>query len=97
VNVKVLEIDGAQASALRDGGPAPFEVRVLLDLDGATQWHTITVRPRVLRGLDASLVVASDALQEALRFEQNALHRICKLVGRDVRGGAVRLPQEVAA
>ena len=97
MNVKVLKIDITRTSAARDDASARIDVRVLLDLDGTTQWHAITVRPRVLRGFDASLIVASDDLQDVLRAEQNALHRICKLVGREVRGRTVRLPQQVAA
>ncbi len=90
LEIDVLAVPGKARSS-------PVDVRIRLDLDGKARWFTMTVRPRVLRGFDASLVVASEELQDVLRLEQNALHRICKLVGREVRGRTVRLPQQVAA
>ena len=94
MDIKLLQIEGRAPVPKED---SDFEVRVCLAIDGIDEWHTIHVRPRVLAGLDASLLVASEALQGRLRHEQYALHRICRLVGRELRGRDVRLPQYVAA
>ena len=94
MDVKLLRID-THDHHLDEGGE--FEVGVLLSIDGEEEWHAIRVRPRVLAGFDASLLMPSDALQDHLRLEQYALHRICRLVGKELRGRTVRLPQYVAA
>ena len=94
MDLKLLRID-TQHHDLHEAGA--FDVRVLLAVDGQEEWHTISVRPRVLATLDASLLMASEALQDRLRIEQYALHRICRLVGQELRGRSVRLPQYVAA
>jgi hypothetical protein len=94
MDVKLLHIDTQQHRL--DEGEA-FEVRVLLAIEGEEQWHAIRVRPRVLAGFDASLLVPSEALEDRLRTEQYALHRICRLVGQELRGRSARLPQYVAA
>lgn len=71
--------------------------RVRLDFDGEQEWFTLTIKPRVLRGFDASLIMAGDALQDRFRADQGALHAICALVGRAARHDPVHLPQRVAA
>ncbi|MCZ7686971.1 MAG: hypothetical protein M5U28_52815 [Sandaracinaceae bacterium] len=74
-----------------------FDVSVLLDLDGERRWFQLTVKPRVLRTFDASLIVAGTELQERLREHQRTLHQICALVGRAVRHDNVHLPHHLAA
>jgi hypothetical protein len=94
MNIRLVQIDtgGARADEVER-----FEVRVLLEVDGAQEWHQVSVRPNALPEFDAGLIAASDALQERLRYEQYALHSICRLVGQELRGQPVRLPQQVAA
>lgn len=92
MNVKLLRIEPQPAAAGAD-----MDVRVLVEIDGAEEWHFLRVEPNVLPGVDASLVVASDALQNRLRPVQPALHRICRLVGCEQRGQRVHLPEWIAA
>lgn len=94
MNVKLIRIDAPEPVPGPDG---ELDVRVLLELDGALEAYLIRVRPGVLPGLDARLLVASDALQDRLRLEQHALHRVTRQVGRALRGRPVPLPQQIAA
>lgn len=95
MRVSIIDIDVPELA--RDPSRAgDFEVSVLLDLDGERTWFQLTVEPRVLRTLDASLVVAGTELQERLRERQRAVHQICALVGRAVRHDPVHLPHHLA-
>lgn len=94
MTVKLLRI-AEPAPAQKTG--ADIEVAVLIEIDGAAEWHHICVKPNVLPGFDAGLLVASTELTDRLRQEQYALHAICKLVGREIRGQSIPLPQQVAA
>lgn len=95
MKVKLIRIDTAGHELASATGS--FDVRVLVEVDGAPEWHSIHVKPRALPGFDASLLAASEEFQVRLKLEQYALHRICKLVGRELRGRSVRLPQQIAA
>lgn len=98
MEVKLLRIDAAnRAMVPNENSCDPFVVRVELWIDGERSWHEISVRPNFLSGVDASLLIASEELQDVFRLEQFALHRICHLVGSELRGGNVRLPQQIAA
>lgn len=94
MDVKLLQID---TTGDRPTDASEFDVRVLVEIDGHSSWYGIGVRPNILAGFDASLLVPREELEEALRHEQYALHRICKLIGRELRGKTVRVPQQIAA
>ena len=70
--------------------PPEYDVRVDLDLDGVASSHTIHVRPLGLKGYDAKLLSASNELQEVFSQEQRTLHRLCRLVGEELKGHPVR-------
>ena len=55
------------------------------------------MRLRGIAGFDASLLVASEELQALFQDQQPALYRLCKLVGEELRGTPVRVPQAIAA
>ena len=95
MKVKLIRIDTAGHELPSATGS--FDVRVLVEVDGEPEWHVIHVKPRALPGFDASLLAASAEFQARLKLEQYALHRICKLVGQELRGRSVRLPQQIAA
>lgn len=76
---------------------AEIEVRVLVEIDGAMEWHRMRVRPNALPGFDASLIVPSDALQTRFLRDQYTMHDICQLVGRELRGQGIPLPHKLAA
>ena len=95
MNVRLLSIESPEQGTI--SGRESFDVRVLVEVDGARAWHTLTARPLLLAGFDAKLLVASEALQNVFQDEQVALHRICKLVGDELRGRDVRVPQQIAA
>ena len=95
MNVRLLRIESPNRGAT--SGEECFEVRLLIEVDGAHAWHSLSARPRLLAGFDATLLVASEALQNLFQDEQVALHRICKLVGDELRGRDVRVPQQIAA
>lgn len=92
MNVKLLRIEAPSVAAGAD-----VEVQVWIEIDGVAECFQLHVEPNILPGWDASLVVAGEALRNRLRHDQLALHRICRLVGRDVHGQAVHLPQLIAA
>ena len=75
----VVEIDVAQPNAA-EPEVAPRSARVLLDVYGDRRWFALTIKPRVLRGFDASLIIAGPELQVQFQVNQHALHAICALV-----------------
>ena len=90
-SVRLLAIEHPQVSS------SDYDVRVLVEVDGRHAWHQLTVRPQVIAGFDASLIAASDELQSLFQDQQSTIHRICKLVGDELRGRQVRMPQQIAA
>lgn len=94
MNVRLLRIESGSQNAASGG---TFEVRVLVEIDGVPAWHVLHATPRILAGVEATLIGASDALQRLFQHEQVSLHRICKLVGEELRGRDVRMPQQIAA
>lgn len=95
MNVRLLRIDASERSITQ--GDGSFDVRVLVDLDGEQSWQTLRACPRVLAGFNTTLLSASEALQDLFQQDQVTLHRICKLVGEELRGRSVRVPQLIAA
>ena len=94
MNVTLLQIDAPKPP---DRGEGEFDVRVLIDIDGMSEWHDIHVRPRVIPEFDAGLLTGSEALEDRFQWEQYALHRIYRVVGRALRGEEARVPQLIAA
>lgn len=94
MNVTLLQIDASETAVQPEGERI---VRVLVEVDGASAWYPIRVEPNYLPGIEASLMIAGDALHERLATEQRALYRICKLAGRELTGQGVTLPELVAA
>lgn len=90
MNVTLLHIEAPSAAP-------PTKVRVQVEIDGQTEWHTMLVEPSVLAGQDARLLVASEAMQDRFRQDPLTLHRICRLVSQTLRGHPVRVPQLLAA
>ncbi len=74
-----------------------FIVRIQLSVDHRDGWYEITARPGLLADFDATLLVPGLDLEAVFRQDQYALHRICRLVGEELRGVAVMLPQRIAA
>jgi len=68
-----------------------------LEVDGVAADHQLTVVSSVVSGSDAVLLVASDALQDLFKGSLVSLHRICKLVGQELQGQPIHLPQRIAA
>ncbi len=95
MDVKLVEID----SHSRDSSaPASrFFVRVTIEIDGSPEEHEIEVIPNALPGVGVGMLVPSERLSARFQTEQYALHRICKIVGRDLHGQGVHLPQQIAA
>lgn len=94
MSVRLLAIE-------RDPGDADpagdFVVRVLIEVNLQRSWQQITVRPKVVAGFDASLLTASEELQALFQEQQATLYRLYKLVGEELRGSPVRVPQAIAA
>lgn len=90
MNVRLLAIE---VPATPTGS---FEVRIQLNIDGTVDWHTIQARPERLGRFDATLLSGSMALEDIFRSEQVTLHRIYKVVGEELRGRSVRVPQLIA-
>ncbi len=80
-----------------DNPRAPYSVAITLVIDGNQESHTLVHKPAAIPVMGAGLIVPSPELEGRFRLEQYALHRICKLAGRHIRGGGVRLPQQIAA
>ena len=95
--VRLLAIERDPAEAPGGGPGGDYIVGVVLDVDGQPERHVITVRPRTIAGFDASLLVASEALQALFQDQQTTLYQLCKLVGDALRGAPVRVPQAIAA
>lgn len=96
-SVRLLEIERAADLNLPGGQHEDSDVTVLIDVDGLRLKHRITVRPKTIAGFDASLLVASEELQALFQDDQATLYRLCKLVGEQLRGLPVRVPQAIAA
>lgn len=96
-SVRLLDIERGSAQSESGAQEACFDAFVVLDVDGQRLRHRITVSPRKIAGFDATLLVASEELQALFRTEQRTLHRLCKLVGEELRGLPVRVPQAIAA
>lgn len=95
--VRLLAIEHQQVLPAEAGSSSDYDVRVLVDVEGQQSWHKIRVQPRIIGGYDANLLVASQELLDLFRDQQTTVHRICKLVGEELRGAAVRVPQQIAA
>lgn len=91
MNVRLLAIEAPQEQT------GSFEVRIQLNIDGALSWHTIHARPERLGRFDTALLSGSTALEDVFRSEQVTLQRIYKVVGEELRGRHVRVPQLIAA
>lgn len=94
MNVKLLRIDAADTGERLDGDRI---VRVLVEVEGVPEWHEVQVRPNYLPDRDVNLLRASEALHDRLASEPQALYRIVKLAGKELRGLGVPLPELVAA
>lgn len=92
MDVKLLEIERPP----RPASPATV-VRILLLVDGQQDWYEIGIEPMDLKTTATALLVPSEPLEDAFRYEQYALHRLLRVVGQDLRGVAVKLPQQIAA
>lgn len=97
MNVRLLEIDSGGRVLAVGADSSPFTVHLLIAVDGDAEWYDVEARPNVLPAFDASLLVPSSQLEDRFRHEQYALHRICRLVGHELRGRTVKLPQQIAA
>lgn len=75
----------------------PFDVPVLLDIDGDRTWFELHVDTEVLRDLPAELISASPELRAVFHSDQRSLHQITHIVGRALRQVPVHLPQRIAA
>lgn len=95
MNIRLLRIKLSNQGNANSIGS--FEVPVLIEIDGTQVWHTLRARPQVLAGFNTTLISTSDALQNLFQRDQVTLHRICKLVGDELRGRNVRVPQQIAA
>lgn len=94
MNVRLLRID---APATPPDSRTRFDVRLLLEIDGVQGWHVLQARAHALGDIDATLLEASEALDDTFQHEQITLHRLCKLVGDALRGREVRVPLQIAA
>ena len=94
MNVKLLRIDASDTGVRLDGDRI---VRVLVEVDGEPEWHQVQVRLNYLPDRDVNLLMASEELHERLASEPQALYRIVKLAGKELRGQGVSLPELVAA
>ena len=94
MNVTLLRID---ASDCGQSTPGERIVKVLIEVDGMPEWHEVRIRADYLPGTDAGLLVAGQSLRNRLAGEPQAMYRICKLAGRELRGQAIALPELVAA
>jgi hypothetical protein len=93
MNVRLLRIEGPPEQPLTGAET----VRVEVEIDDQPRWYDIRVRPKIHSGLDIGLLVPGEALESTFRHEQSALHRILRLVGQELRGRRVSLPQYIAA
>lgn len=91
MNVRLLEIETPVPT------PGDYEIRICLDLDGQARRFTIVARPRRLAGEETILLSGSRELEDCFRQEQVVLHRLYRLVGEELRGREVIMPQQVAA
>lgn len=91
MNVRLIAIEAPPKQ------PGSFEVRIQLNIDGVLSWHTIQARPERLGRFDATLLSGSTLLEDIFQSEQVTLHRIYKVVGEELHGRNVRVPQLIAA
>lgn len=96
-SVRLLAIERLAQNGPSGGQAGDFDVQVHIEVAGRPVRHRITVRPRMIAGFDASLLIASEELQAEFQEDQATLYRLCKLVGEQLRGLPVRVPQAVAA
>ncbi len=93
MDVKLVNIEAHTDHAGPNGN---YPVSVVLDISGRQEQFGIIVHVNTpFEG--ASLLEPDERLSDRFRLEQFALGRICRIVGRQLEGQDVQLPQLVAA
>lgn len=78
-------------------GSEPVVVRVLVELEGVSEWHDFVVKPFEILDGPVMMVTAERALYDRVGDEHIIVRRINRLVSMAVERGAVHLPQRIAA
>lgn len=93
MDVKLVNIEAHTNQAAPNGD---YPVSVVLDISGRQERFSIIAHVNMpFEG--ATLLEPDERLSDRFRLEQFALGRICRIVGRQIEGQEVPLPQLVAA